>query len=124
MDVPANKIVYAKDDLTTQTERRDSLDDEMRLAARIAAAAQERKDDRGGPRTRIPQPVSRRCKSADPYSAQLKRCDSGVDITNMSPTGEVGRVEAGEAWGDSEGIALSPQALAQYSPFDDNTEFF
>lgn len=119
---PLNITNHSKDDLMTkqkQIEMTNIILDE------VNASAKARKDKRSGPKTRIPQPVSRRCKSADPYSTQLKRCDSGVDITNMSPTEGSNQGDDDKIpWVQSEGVALSPQALAQYSPFEDKNEFF
>lgn len=57
--------------------------------------AKPRKDDRLGPPTRIPLPVGApgelrvNCEQS-PTSSSLTRFDSGVDITNLSPTGDNG----------------------------------
>lgn len=97
--------------------------------------AKPRKDDRRlGPPTRIPLPVvpgdQRR---HDHSSGLLKRFDSGVDITNISPTGENGSVQGDEdgscrAWTISvpctEACSLSEQKLMFTAPPQVEDEFY
>ena len=116
--------LMSKDDMDNTLTKQPSFEKEV-------LQSKPRRDTRNQmkPKTKIPMPV--RCKSADPYSQHLKRCDSGVDINNVSPT-DHNLQENGETnapWNQTEGVALSPQALSEYSsqcsPFDDkNNEFF
>lgn len=96
--------------------------------------AKPRKDDRLGPPTRIPLPVvpsDQRCH--DHSSGLLKRFDSGVDITNISPTGENGSVQGDEdgscrAWTINvpctEACSLSDQKLMFTAPPGVEDEFY
>lgn len=117
---------------TEQNITPDTIDD-----ADLSRAAKPRKDDRLGPPTRIPLPVGaapgdlREQSDQSPTSSSLTRFDSGVDITNVSPTFDGGGFSIGEAYDAAstcrqnpslvgvqcaEACSLSEQRLAYVAP--------
>lgn len=113
----------------------DSLQISLNLAAvGDSVKAKPRKDDRLGPPTRIPLPVAHGDQRHHDHSTgSLKRFDSGVDITNISPTGENGSVQGDEddscrGWTISvqcsEACSLSDQKLMFTAPPQVEDEFY
>ena len=93
--------------------------------------AKPRKDDRLGPRTRIPMPrdVKLRLQKEGGDTvppSDLKRFDSGVDITNFSPTDNSiqGEEDQCMAWqGQSQAVAVTVLAPQQQT-IPDSDDYF
>lgn len=120
-DISDKRLVLRTTPIHTVTE--DAHEDFVDLTK-----AKPRKDDRLGPPTRIPHPVGdqkQRRLCCDQSS--LKRFDSGVDITNVSPNGENGNYSIDEEDASmyrqwtvnaqcTEACSLSDQKLAYSAP--------
>ena len=89
--------------------------------------AKFRKDDKDGPRTKIPMPKSDYNRQAMGEGATLRRVDSGVDITSsMSPTDTL-RSDSDVMWGvPQEAVGYKAQTIIAYQTFDDDddTQYF